>query len=103
MLLEDPEYQRNANSVLTQRSVLLETNDNETQVCTKFHQASSVYSGRLSYSSFHTSKRTIFPTVWKETIGRWSVTASQTIIMPLQLYFPHNPFTIVHNCLITVM
>ncbi|XP_053468471.1 E3 ubiquitin-protein ligase RNF216 isoform X4 [Ictalurus furcatus] len=31
MLLEDPEYQRNANSVLTQRSVLLETNDNETQ------------------------------------------------------------------------
>ncbi|MCJ8746433.1 hypothetical protein PDJAM_G00141700 [Pangasius djambal] len=31
MLLENPEYPRKANSVLTQRSVLLETNDNETQ------------------------------------------------------------------------
>lgn len=37
MLLENPEYPRKANSVLSQRSVLLETNDSETQVCTKFH------------------------------------------------------------------
>ncbi|XP_062868777.1 E3 ubiquitin-protein ligase RNF216 isoform X2 [Trichomycterus rosablanca] len=31
LLLENPEYPRKANSVLTQRSVLLETNDKETQ------------------------------------------------------------------------
>ncbi|KAF7691096.1 E3 ubiquitin-protein ligase RNF216 [Silurus meridionalis] len=31
MLLENPDYPRKANSVLTQRSVLLETNDSETQ------------------------------------------------------------------------
>lgn len=43
MLLENPEYPRKANSVLTQRTVLLETNDSEAQVCTNVSSLQTIY------------------------------------------------------------